>query len=202
MDYVFSHTKVQTTENGALITPFLGKNSVLIYQGKHLFSMKDRTTISHAFYRTADGELLLTDGFKTIKKVSGLKIISLAGSLLLGLFGLVYVFLVGCINLIKHKIHFRNHPLFWIFISILTMIFSFIFIASQSFMELGDLTFGNILLTVATCILPLALVLGIVRYIRSRHECMKIDLLTMVLLLQWVILLTYWGLIPFRLWIW
>lgn len=200
MDYVFSHTKVETTENGALITPFQGKNSELMYQGGQLFSMKDRTTISHAFYRTADGELLITDGLKTIKKVSGLKIISLAGSLLLGLLGLVYVFLIGFINLINHKIHFRNHPLFWIFISILTMIFSFIFIAHQSFMELGDLTFGNILLTVATGILPLALVLGIVRHIRSRHKSMKIDLLAMVLLLQWVVVLAYWGLIPFRLW--
>lgn len=201
IDYVFSYTKVETTENGTLLIPFQGKNSVLLYKGNHLFSMKDRTTVSHAFYRTDDGEFLLTNGTKTIRKVSGLKIISIAGSLLLGLFGLIYVFVVGCINLIKYKINFRNHPLFWIFMSILTLIFSFIFIANQSFMRMGDMTFGNILLAVATILIPIFSVVSLFLIVKMQNRFLStFNFWAILFVFQFAFLLIMNKLMPILMW--
>jgi CubicO group peptidase (beta-lactamase class C family) len=201
LDYVFSHTKVETTENGALITPFLGKKKVLIYQGKHLFSMEDRTTISHAFYKSADGELLLTDGAKTIRKVSGLKIISIAGSILLGLFGFVYVLVAGFINLIKQKIHFRTHPLFLIFISVLTLIISFIFIANQPFMKMGDITTGNILLAVASTLIPFFSAVSLLLTIKKQNRFLSTFTFWAVLFaFQFSVLLVVNKLMPIIMW--
>lgn len=80
----------------------------LIYQRRKLFSNKDRTKIFHSFYKSLDGELFITDGFKTIKKVRGLKIAVIAASLAFRLLALVYVLFIGCINLIRHKPDFKN----------------------------------------------------------------------------------------------
>ena len=201
IDYVFSHTKVETTKNGVLLMPFQGKKKVLIYQGKNLFSMKDRTNISHAFYTTADGELLITDGTKTIKKVSGLKILGLACRILLGLLGLIYLFIIGCINLIKYKLDFRNKPLFWVFIAILTLIISFVFIANQPFMKIGDLTIGNILLALASIIMPLFSFVSVILIIKTQKKYLQtLNFWATVFLIQFCVLLITNKLMPIIMW--
>lgn len=201
IDHIFSHTKVETTKNGALLMPFQGINKDLIYQEKHLFSMKDRTTISHAFYRTAEGDFLITDGVKTMKKVSGLKILGIAGSLLLGLFGLCYLFIVGLINLIKHKIDFKNNPLFWVFISILTLIISFAFIALQPFMRMGDMTFGNILLAVGSTMIPIFSFVSLGLTIKSRKRYLKtFSFWSIIFVIQFSVLLLVNKLMPIIMW--
>ncbi|MEJ5963778.1 serine hydrolase domain-containing protein [Pedobacter immunditicola] len=201
LDHVFSHTKVETTKDGALVMPFQGTNRVLIYQGKHLFSMKDRTTISHTFYRTADGEFVITDGLKTMKKVHGLKILSIACSLFLGLVGLVYVFIAGCISLIKHKIDFRNQPIFWLFLSILILIFSFILIANQPFMQMGDVTIGNILLAVATTLIPVFSVVSLFLTVKMKHRSFHIfNFLAILFVFQFSVLLIMNDLMPIVMW--
>lgn len=201
IDNVFSHTKVGTTKNGALLIPFQGKNKVLIYQEKLLFSMKDRTTISHAFYKTADGAYLITDGVKTIKKVSGFKIAGIAGSLLLGLFGLVYLFVVGFINLVKHRIDFKNNPLFWVFISILALMISFALIATQPFMRMGDRTIATILLAVSSAMIPIFSVVSLGLLIKSRARCLHtVSFWSMVFVLQFSVLLIMNELMPVIMW--
>jgi len=201
IDHVFSHTKVETTKNGALLMPFQGKNRVLIYQGKHLFSMKDRTTISHTFYKTADGEFIITDGLNTMKKVNDLKILSIACSLFLGLSGLVYVFIAGCISLLKHEIDFRKQPIFWLFVSILILIFSFIVIANQPFMRMGDMTFGNILLAVATTLIPVFSVVYLYLTVKMKHRSYHtFNFLAILFVLQFSVLLMMNGLMPIVMW--
>ena len=198
---MFSHTKVETTKNGALFMPFQGKKKVLVYQGKYLFSMKDRTSITHAFYKTINGNLLITDGVKTIKKVSGFKIIGIATSLLLGLLGIVYIFIVGCIKLVKHKIDFRNHPLFWVFLSILTLLISFVFIATQPFMRMGDMTNGNIILAVGSAIIPIFSVASLFLTIKSKTKFLNsFNFWAILLVLQFSVLLIMNNLLPIIMW--
>jgi CubicO group peptidase (beta-lactamase class C family) len=74
LDLVFSRTKVETSKSGASLIPFQGSKRELIYQGNHLFSTRDRTNISHAFYTATDGTLLITNGVSTLKKVDSSKI--------------------------------------------------------------------------------------------------------------------------------
>ena len=163
--------------------------------------MKDRTNISHAFYTTADGELLITDGTKTIKKVSGLKILGLACRILLGLLGLIYLFIIGCINLIKYKLDFRNKPLFWVFIAILTLIISFVFIANQPFMKIGDLTIGNILLALASIIMPLFSFVSVILIIKTQKKYLQtLNFWATVFLIQFCVLLITNKLMPIIMW--
>ena len=155
LDYVFSHTKVKTSETSTVLCPFGGKSLELIYQGNHLFSMRDRTAVSHSFYKSVENELLITNGVKTIKKVNGLKILSIASSIFLGLLGILYVFIVGCKNSIKHKFEYRKQPSFWAFVSILLLIFSSILMLNQPIMLLGDKTVANYFLVCSTSLMPI-----------------------------------------------
>ncbi len=201
LDIVFSHTKVETSKTGALLIPFQGKDKTLIYQGEAVFSMKDRTNISHAFFTTTDGEFLITDGVKTSKKVSGLKILGIAASLFLGISGLIYLFIVGCINLIKYKLDFMNKPQFWVFISILTLIVSFAFIAVQPFMNMGDLTVGNILLALATLLIPVFSVVSFILMIKTQKLYLNnLIFWTTIFVIQFCILLFANNLIPITMW--
>ena len=201
IDYVFSHTKVETTKDGALFMPFQGKKKVLIYQGKYLFSMKDRTSITHAFYKKTNGNLLITDGVKTIKKVSGFKIAGITTSLLLGLLGIVHLFVIGCVKLVKHKIDFINQPLFWVFISILTLIISLAFIATQPFMKMGDITIGNIILAVGSTLLPIFSVASLFLTIKSKTKFLNsFNFWAILLVLQSSFLLIMNKLLPIIMW--
>jgi CubicO group peptidase (beta-lactamase class C family) len=201
LDYVFSHTKVETSKYGALLMPFQGKNKVLIYQGGHLFSMKDRTNISHSFYNSEDGTYLITDGVKTIKKVSGLKILAIACSLLLGLLGLTYLFVVGCIKFIKYKIAIIHQPIFWVFMAILIWVISFIFIANQSFIKLGNFSTGNILLAIGSVSLPVFSVTSLVMILKTQKRYLyTLNFWTTVFVIQFCVLLITNKLMPIIMW--
>ena len=69
---------------------------------------------------------------------------------------------------------------------------------NQSFLNLGDLTFANILLAMATGVLPMAMIIGLSMVKKCKTSL--IDVLGVLFTLQWVIVLIYWNLIPFRLW--
>ena len=201
IDYIFSHTKNETTKNGAISMPFQGKHQTLIYQGKNLFSMKDRTNISHAFYTIGDGDLLITNGTKTLKKVSGLKIVGIACSILFGLLGLIYLFVVGCINLIKYKLDFIHQPLLWVFFPILTWFISSFFIANHSFMSIGDINTGNILLAIGSVLLPIFSVVSLVLIVKAQKKYLHtLNFWTTLFVIQfWGLFITN-DLIPIIMW--
>ncbi len=200
IDMVFSHTKVKTSKTGALLIPFQGKNRTLIYQGEKKFSMKDRTNISHAFYKNSEGKLLITNGVNTLKKVSGFKILGIATSLLLGIFSLIYLFITGCINLIKYKFDFKNKPIFWVFTAILTLFISFAFIATNSFMNMGDLSFGNVLLALATLLIPLFSVVTLILITKKKKYTHTLSFWTTIFLIQFCVLLIANNLMPIIMW--
>ena len=201
LDMVFSNTKVKISGYGALLIPFQGKNKALIYQGKSLFSMKDRTTISHTFYSNREGELLISDGVKTLKKVSGLKILGIAISFIMGLSALVYLFINGCIDLIKHKSNFINNPLCWVFTAILTLVIASIFITNQSFMQMGDKTIGNILLFLGTLLLPIFSLVSLMLHTKKNKQYLcHFNFWAIVLLMQFCLLLITNNLMPLMMW--
>ena len=201
LDIVFSHTKVETSKHGALLTPFQGKRKALAYQGKNLFSMKDRTHISHSFYSNDQGDLLISDGIKTLKKISALKILGIAVSLTLGILALLYLFVRGGIILLKYKLESKNKFLFWVFIAILTLIISIALISTQSFMKMGDIPPGSILLFLATLLLPIFSLVSFILYIKTqKHYLYNFNFWAIVLVMQFCILLISNDLIPIIMW--
>lgn len=201
LDHVFSSTQVKITKTGALYKPFQGKEKTLLYQGNYLFSMNDRTDISHSFYTSPDGGLFITDGVKTIRKVSGLKILAIAVSLLLGLCGLLYLLISGCVQLVKLKGNFSKHPEFWAFIPVLTMLISFVFIVTQPFMRMGDRTIGNILLATSTALIPVGTFVSFLFSLtKQRRFLYSFTSWALIFVLQFCVLLLSHQLLPIIMW--
>ena len=201
LDILFSHTKVETLQNGALLLPFQGKEKKLIYQDKNLFSMNDRTNVSHTFYTTADGTLFISDGVKTMKKINGFNIIAIGLSLLLGLIALLYLFVLGSINLIKYKFKFKTLPIFWVFIAIVLLFISIGIIYTQPFMHMGNLNIENALLFLATLILPLFTLTTFILMIKKEGKVYRnLIFWSTIMVLQFCVLLIVNNLLPVVMW--
>ncbi|RPA68018.1 class A beta-lactamase-related serine hydrolase [Cyclobacteriaceae bacterium YHN15] len=201
IDYVLSHTKITVVPSGATLEPMQGKKMELIYQGSFSFSMNNRTNISHVFYKNENEDLLVTDGLRTIRKIHGLTIIGIATSLLLGMLGIVYVFILGTVRLIRFKTDLKQHPNFWTFVSILIVIISFIFIANQPFVRMGDMTAGNLILAIGTSLIPLLSLISLILIVKSKKKfVITFDFWAVVFIIQLSILLIVNKLIPVVMW--
>ncbi len=102
LDYISGFTKVSVFKNGADIIPFQKKTTHLNYKGKKLFRADDRIMASHLFYQDEQGSLIITTGTSTIKKTSGINILLISASFILGIIGLFYLLIVGIIQIVRH----------------------------------------------------------------------------------------------------
>lgn len=202
LDKVFSYTKVGLSDSGAELNPMQKKSQKLVYLGNNLFSSEGRTKISHSFYKSENGKLIITDGISTIEKVSGIKILLIAISFVLGLFGIAYLLLSAVYQSIKFKRTFLNQPIFYVSFALLTILASVPFLFTQPFISLGDKTIGNTLLYIGTILLPLLTFVSIIKYIKfdKTKWIYKFDYLSLFLVLQLSTLLLFNDLIPFTLW--
>lgn len=201
VDKLFAHTKVTVGEAGATLEPLQGKKKELTYQGNQLFSMSDRTNISHSFYKNDTGDLLITDGLRTAKKISGLELVALATSFILGLAAIVWILISSIIRLIRSRSHFMHHPIFLSFISILLVLISFGLIVNQPFIRLGDITFGNVVLAASSALMPLLSIASLVQVIQSNKRFWAVaDLWVLVFIIQFCALLVTNNLMPMVMW--
>ncbi|MBX2901671.1 MAG: beta-lactamase family protein [Cyclobacteriaceae bacterium] len=201
VDKLFAHTKVTVGKAGATLEPLQGKKKELTYQGNQLFSMSDRTNISHSFYKNDAGDLLITDGIRTVKKISGLEIVALATSFLLGIAAIVWILISGFLRLIRSRSYFMHHPFFLAFISILLVLISFGLIANQPFIRLGDITFGNVVLAAGSALIPLLSVISLIFTIKKKNKFWKsVDFWMLILIIQFCVLLTANKLLPMIMW--
>jgi hypothetical protein len=89
------------------------------------------------------------------------------------------------------------------FLSIACLIIPIPFFLTQPFIASGDLTAASFLTAVVTGFLPLAMLFGCWKYFKNgiNERKKKFELLAVISVLQWVIVLSFWGLIPLRLWV-
>lgn len=201
LDLVFSHTRVRISDTGATLAPFQGNPKELTYQGDRLFSMSDRTQISHAFYEDEDGALLITEGVRTMKKVSGLSILAVACSLALGLSGWIFILVAGTSRLLRHRLDIVHQPMFWLYLATIIWVAAAILIANQSYMNLGDVTPGNVLLALGSVLLPVSAMASLVLTLKSGNKAVSTaDFWATVCVLQWTAVMIAGGLFPIVLW--
>jgi uncharacterized membrane protein len=76
------------------------------------------------------------------------------------------------------------------------------FFASQSFLQLGDLTTASALLALVTAVLPLAMLVGLWHSYRRTEvdRSTLVERLAMLSVLQWCIVLAFWQSLPLLLW--
>ena len=200
-DILFAHVKVDVNNEGAILSPLSGPKKRLLYQGQQLFSMEDRTAISHVFYSSMDGGLFISDGIRTIKKLSIFKIGSLAISFVFGLLGLTCLVGIGGLSFFKGQYRVPKNPYLWIFVPVLLICFSIVLMVNQPFMQFGDLNFASTLMTIGSIALLLGNIFFIFIEIQIRRRFFySLPFWASFLVLQWMLLLTFYGLIPLVLW--
>ena len=201
LDIVFSHTRFSISKTDALLSPFQGKQKALIYQGSRLFTMADRTNVSHALYTNVTGQKFITDGVNTIQKISGFRVVAIAASMIAGITGMLYLLVVGFIQLVQYKLAFGKMPLNWVFVALLAFAGSIGLIATQPFMRLGDASTGNILLAISTLLVPMFSIVSLFLIIRTKRRYLQlVSFWALIFVLQFCAMLMANNLMPIIMW--
>jgi CubicO group peptidase (beta-lactamase class C family) len=202
IDYLFAAAKVKWDENQLSIIPVQSNAYNLVPIEGNLLRREDRVNSSHVLY-TSESSRLISDGLKTYEKVNTPYFLSLWLSLLLGLIGLVILFLKGLVLLIQKRLLVKKQPLAMPFLSLIGLGLPIPFFFNQSFLALGDLTLASAMLAIVTGLLPIAMLVGLYHAYSNRGSDLfsKLDITLLLSILQWTLVLGYWGMLPFRLWV-
>ncbi len=167
-EYLWNFTKFSLNATWALLEPYGWVTKNLTYFGNSLFVEKDRHTPSHTLYTNESWELLISDGLRTLKKVSLLSIVAVCGISLFGWVSLLWIFFLWLIRYIRTKT--LKHAITPVWLSIFLLIVAVPFLWTQGFMSLGDMSTGNILLALATWLIPIWALVSLVITLRNSRE--------------------------------
>jgi hypothetical protein len=203
LDALASFTKVSIENDKVVLSPFQKSSKELSYTGGNTLTAAGKTGSSHVFYKNDEKRPVISDGISSVKKTSGLALLGLWISFCLGCIGLLYLLMSGAIQLFKYKRHFINQPVRFSFLSIMLLFVPVPFFLLQSFVSIGDLTAASLLLALATFVLPFGLFASGWLYAKKGMPGLykKADFLAVVFSFQWIAVLAFWNLIPFRLWV-
>jgi CubicO group peptidase (beta-lactamase class C family) len=149
--------RVRIEGNEVVIEPMQKKALRLVNVGDNRFQIIGRLLPSVAFFRDADGRMVIADGLTTFRKVHGGTILGVWLSLGLGTLGLVWLLLSGLVKGFQLGASVRHRPIVWVLLAWSLLLLPVPFLITQSFTTWGDLTVGSGLLALATGALPLCL---------------------------------------------
>lgn len=197
LDLLFNSIKVEQENNKLILQSIQNETYSLFPVGSNLFRKEDRVKPSHVLYKN-DTTPMISDGLVTYEKVSLFYLGLMWLSLILGLVGIIIILFRGFYLLFQKQLFNHNQTITLPFLSIIGLLIPFPFLLNQSFLNLGDFTFANILLAIATGFSPLAMIFGIRKI--WKNKTLTIDTIGTLFILQWTLVLIYWGIFPFRLW--
>lgn len=197
LDLLFNSIKVKLENNKLVIKSIQKEDYDLLPVGDNLFRKGDRVKASHVFYKS-DNTPMISDGLVTYEKVSTFYLGLMWLSLILGLVGIMIILFRGFYLLFQKQLFKNNQILTLPFLSIIGLLIPLPFLLNQSFLNLGDFTFANILLAIVTGFLPLAMIFGSRKILQNKT--LTIDTVGTLFILQWALVLIYWGVLPLRLW--
>jgi CubicO group peptidase (beta-lactamase class C family) len=195
--------QVRIEKTGVVVDPMQKQAFRLEYLGDNKFRIEGRQLPSMAFFQNPDGQMVLTDGLNTLRKVPGATVLGVWLSLGLGALGFVWLLLSGLFQWFRFGASFWQRPIAGATVSGLLLLLPVPLLATQSFMIWGDFTVGSGLLALATGLLPFGLVIAGRQHWRAgfHSSYARFDAIAILLTLQSVGLMAYWHLIPFRLWV-
>jgi len=197
LDLLFNSIKVKLENNKLVIKSIQNEDYDLLPVGDNLFRKRDRVKASHVFYKN-DNTPMISDGLVTYEKVSSFYLGLMWLSLILGLVGIIIILFRGFYLLFQKQLFKRNQVITLPFLSIIGLLIPLPFLLNQSFLNLGDFTFANVLLAIVTGFLPLAMIFGSRKIFKNKT--LTIETAGTLFVLQWTLVLIYWGVLPFRLW--
>lgn len=203
LDTVFGFAVVRWKDSALSFSPLQGATRTLHPVGNALYRSDEQATASHVLFKGEDGTPLISDGFRTYGKTSGLSLGLLWASLAAGLVGMVWILLSAAVRLTKRRSFILRHPNSAPFLAILCLLVPAPFFWAQSYLQMGDLTTASALLALVTGILPLAMIYGLGRGLRRGLSGWRDagDTAAAVAVLQWCLVLFAWDLLPIRLWV-
>ena len=200
IDVVFNATHVGAAGNGLLLRTLQADPVTLSPVGPSLLRATDRVRASHVLFVSEDGSRMFNNGIRSHRQMPLPAFVGLWISLLLGLAGLSYVLLAGAWRLLAKGPRSRA-PLAVAAAPLMMTVAALPFLLSQSFMQLGDPTPGNILLAVATGLMPFAMLAGVLLWFRqTRLRRIYVDLLALLAALQLLLVLVWWNVLPYVAW--
>lgn len=128
--------------------------------------------------------------------------VALWTSLAAGVLGLLYLVLAGMLRVLSGRLGLAE-PLFVPLLAALALVVPLPFFFAQSFLQLGDLTLASALLALVTGALPLAMLFGLWRRVLRGMQRIGdvLETTAMAAVLQWTLVLAWWGLLPLLLWV-
>lgn len=203
LDRVLNFATVRWDGRELHLNPFQGKARALLPVGGGLFRAHDRVRASHVLLVSGAGQRVISTGLRSYEQVGQWRLVPLWASLLAGVAGLLYVLLAGLFGALRRRLKAAD-PLFVPLLGSLALCLPVPLFLGQSFLRIGDLTAASATLALATGMLPLAMCFGIWQSLaprRTPRRAAPIDRLAMLFVLQWSVVLAFWGLLPLRLWI-
>jgi len=197
LDLLFNSIKVEQENNKLILQSIQNETYSLLPVGNNLFRKEDRVNPSHVLYKNGSVPII-SDGLVTYEKVNTTYLALMWLSLILGLTGIIFILFRGFYLLFQKKLFKNNQIITFPFLSILGLLIPIPFLLNQSFLNLGDFTFANILLAIVTGFLPLAMIFGSRKIWQNKK--LTIDTIGTLFILQWTLVLIYWGVFPFILW--
>ena len=202
LDTVFGAIKISADGDSLAMASMQQDDRQLRPVGDHFYSANNRTTRSHVFFRGADGEYLISDGFLTYERVPTAYLVAHWSSISLGLCGLVWILIAGSISLVRYRFEMFRRPEASAYLASVLLFAPIPLFLTQSFMALGDFTLASAILALVTLLLPIGMLLTSL-LARKTWKTARIDFLNgtaAVSVLQWCVVLAANGILPFRLW--
>ena len=197
LDLLFNSIKVEQENNKLILQSIQNETYSLLPVGNNLFRKEDRVNPSHVLYKNGSVPII-SDGLVTYEKVNTTYLALMWLSLILGLTGIIFILFRGFYLLFQKQLFNHNQTITLPFLSIIGLLIPIPFLLNQSFLNLGDFTFANILLAIVTGFLPLAMIFGSRKIWQNKK--LTIDTIGTLFILQWTLVLIYWGVFPFILW--
>jgi CubicO group peptidase (beta-lactamase class C family) len=202
-DVLASFSKVRVNNNSVSIQPFQKPEKTLSQTAPNIFRADGKVENSQVFYQDGEGQSFFSDGFSTHKRINGYYLMAHWISFTLGGLGLVYLLISGIVQTIKFLKHIFSKPISGAFVGVLTLLIPIPFFLTQSFVALGDQNVASVLLFISTGILPVGLAISVIQFLKKGTPKRQDRMLLAAVLfsLQWLLVLFFWNLIPFKLWV-
>lgn len=204
LDELVGVTRVRWDGEELHLEPLAGSARALTPIGGTLFRAPDRREATHVLLRTAEGTPVVSDGLRTLERVSAASVWGLWLSAGVGVVALAYLLVVGAFRSVMalRRGEWRNEPLRWPALGLVLLGIAPSLYLTQSFLAIGDPTPANVAMAVLSGVLPAALLLGAVQRVRAGVGTLRarLDLGAIAGLLQWYAVLAAWGLAPLVLW--
>jgi hypothetical protein len=204
LDELVGVTRVRWDGEALHLEPLAGSARALAPIGGALFRAPDRREATHVLLRTAGDVPIVSDGMRTLERVSPLGVWVLWVSAAVGVVALAYLLIVAVVRSVGalRRRAWSREPLRWPALCLVLLVMAPGLYLTQSFLAIGDPTPANVTMAVLTGALPVALVVGGVQRVRAGVGTLgaRLDLGAIAGLLQWCAVLAAWGLVPLVLW--